>query len=64
VNLDPHHPHHCSVYVPPSYVGVAPDGRYEVTDLLTDARYSWTERNYVRLDPELQAAHILRVTRA
>jgi starch synthase (maltosyl-transferring) len=64
VNLDPHHPHHCSVYVPPAYVGVAPDGRYEVTDVLTDARYSWTERNYVRLDPELQPAHILRVTRA
>ena len=31
------------------------------TDLLTGARYNWGESNYVRLDPQIEPAHILRV---
>jgi len=61
VNLDPLHPQECTVTVPPEVAGVAPGQRYRVTDLLTNASYEWSERNYVRLDPALQPAHILRV---
>jgi starch synthase (maltosyl-transferring) len=61
VNLDPLHPHHCTALVPPDVVGVAPGRSYRVTDLLSGADYVWSDRNYVRLDPALEPAHILRV---
>ena len=63
VNLDPHHPHHCTAHVPPGEIGLPAGSRYEVHDLLTGARYEWSERNYVRLDPEAEPAHVLRVER-
>jgi starch synthase (maltosyl-transferring) len=61
VNLDPFQAHYCTAVVPPEVVGVAPGQHYEVSDLLTGANYSWSDRNYVRLDPAVQPAHILRV---
>lgn len=61
VNLDPFHPHHCTAFVPPEVVGVSPGQRYRVTDLLTGASYEWSDRNYIRLDPQIEPAHILRV---
>ena len=61
VNLDPFQWHDCTVTVPPEEIGVAPGGTYRVTDLLTGAAYTWGERNYVRLDPNIEPAHILRV---
>jgi len=61
VNLDPHHPHHCTAIVPADAVGAAPGQRFEVTDLLTGAKYDWGESNYVRLEPQIEPAHILRV---
>lgn len=61
VNLDPFHPQECTVTVAPQALGLAPGQRYRVTDLLTNASYEWAERNYVRLDPAFQLAHILRV---
>ncbi len=63
VNLDPFHPHHCTALVPLEEIGVAPGESYEVCDLLTGARYTWSHQNYVRLDPEVESAHILRVER-
>ncbi len=61
VNLDPFTAHYCTVVVPPEAIGAAPGQRYEVTDLLTGASYTWADRNYVRLDPAIAPAHILRV---
>jgi starch synthase (maltosyl-transferring) len=61
VNLDPTSAHYCTVSVPPEILGVRPGQAYRVTDLLTGATYTWTDHNYVRLDPEHQPAHILRV---
>lgn len=61
VNLDPVNPHHCTAFVPPDLVGVEPGQRYRVSDLLTGASYDWSDRNYVRLDPQIEPAHILRV---
>jgi starch synthase (maltosyl-transferring) len=61
VNLDPSNAHYCTAHVPPEVVGIAPGGSYRVTDLLTGAKYVWSEHNYVRLDPGVEPAHILRV---
>src|SRR5580658_3554051 len=61
INLDPFNPHHCTAMVPPEVSGVAPGSNYRVTDLLTGAKYVWSERNYVRLDPAFEPAHILRI---
>jgi starch synthase (maltosyl-transferring) len=61
VNLDPLQAHSCTVVLPPEVVGAAPGQHYEVADLLTGANYTWSDRNYVRLDPAVQPAHILRV---
>jgi starch synthase (maltosyl-transferring) len=61
VNLDPHQPHHCTAFVSGEAVGVAPGQGYAVTDLITGARYNWGESNYIRLDPQIEPAHILRV---
>ena len=63
VNLDPFRWHECTVTVPADVTGLAPGQTYRVTDLLTGDVYSWGERNYVRLDPGRQPAHILRVER-
>jgi starch synthase (maltosyl-transferring) len=61
VNLDPFNAHHCTAIVPPEVANVAPGQSYRVTDLLTGAKYVWSERNYLRLDPASAPAHILRV---
>lgn len=61
VNLDPFQAHYCTALVPPEAVGVAPKQRYRVTDLVTGAVYEWGDRNYIRLDPAVEPAHILRV---
>ena len=63
VNLDPYQPQACTVTVPPAFSGAGINARYEVTDLLTGAVYNWGEHNYVRLDPNLEPAHILRIGR-
>jgi starch synthase (maltosyl-transferring) len=61
VNLDPLNAQACTALVPPEIVGVALGQSYPVTDLLTGAAYVWSDRNYVRLDPMAEPAHILRI---
>ncbi len=63
VNLDPMAVHECTAFVPPDAVGVDPGESYFVTDLLTGNRYRWAERNYVRLDPRVEPAHLFLVSR-
>jgi starch synthase (maltosyl-transferring) len=64
VNLDPHRKQHSFVDVPIDQFGSIDGDRYQVHDLLSDARYVWhARRNYVELDPEIQPAHIFRVRR-
>ncbi len=64
VNLDPSQPHQCTAVVPPEVVGVAPGQSYRVTDLVTGSSWTWGERNYVRLDPAVEPAHILLVSKS
>lgn len=62
VNLDPEHVQHGWIKVPLDLTDPAQRDAYEVTDLLDGARYTWcAELTYVRLDPRLSPAHILRL---
>ena len=64
VNLDPLKAQATMVHVPIEQMGIGPGEPYVVTDLLTGARFTWQgARNYVRLDPKDQVAHVLRVER-
>ena len=54
-------PHHGTVQVPADAVGAQPGQAYSVHDLLSGAAYTWSEHNYVRLDPKLEPAHVFRV---
>ncbi|MEO8880886.1 MAG: alpha-1,4-glucan--maltose-1-phosphate maltosyltransferase [Gemmatimonadaceae bacterium] len=63
-NLDPARAQETVVTGPLAELGLDGDTPYVVEDLLTGARYSWRgARNYVRLDPNLQPGHILRLQR-
>ena len=62
VNTDPHAAQDSMVHVPLDVLELGPDDAYVVEDLLTGARYTWRgSRNFVRLDPMLQAGHVLKV---
>lgn len=61
VNLDPFHAHHGSIWIPLEEIGIKPGGAYEVKDLITNSRYTWSDNNFLRLDPQFQVAHILRI---
>jgi starch synthase (maltosyl-transferring) len=64
VNLDPHAMHETTIDVPIGELGIAPDESYEMSDLLTGARYVWRgARNYVRLDPVERVGHVFKVFR-
>ena len=59
VNLDPHVTQEGIVIVP-ARLGLAPV--FDAVDLLGGERFSWRlGRNFVRLDPEVRAAHVLAV---
>jgi len=50
------------VDVPLGALGLAEGASYKVRDLLTDEVFSWAgRRNYVKLDPAVRVAHVLRV---
>lgn len=62
VNLDPAHTQSGFVDLGAGALGLAPAEPFIAWDLLDDARYPWRDgRNYVSLNPERAAAHILRL---
>jgi len=62
VNLDAHAAQEAMVHVPLDALGWHEDEWYPVDDLVSGERYTWRgTRNYVRLDPAVQVAHVLRV---
>jgi starch synthase (maltosyl-transferring) len=64
VNLDPHHVHSGWLELPVEELGLQGPARYQVHDLMTDARYFWSgPRNYVQVDPRVVPAHVFRVRR-
>jgi starch synthase (maltosyl-transferring) len=63
-NLDPHYPQSGWVELNLGELGLDDHRRYQVHDLLTDARYLWDgPRNYVQLNSHEMPAHIFRVRR-
>ena len=64
LNLDPHGAREATVSLDMPALGFDWHDRIEVRDLVTGAVYEWGERNYVRLDPFAEPAHIFSVTRS
>ncbi|MQA03744.1 MAG: DUF3416 domain-containing protein [Streptosporangiales bacterium] len=62
-NLDPHGAHEASVDLDLPALGFDWDAKLLVHDLMTGAEYVWGQRNYVRLDPWPQPAHVFTVRR-
>jgi starch synthase (maltosyl-transferring) len=64
VNLDPHHTQSGFVNLALDELQIPPDRAYEAEDLLTGDRYMWHgSRNYVELNPQARAGHILKIHR-
>jgi starch synthase (maltosyl-transferring) len=63
VNLDPHAARESAVRLNMPALGLGWQDNFTVHDLLSGATYSWGERNYLRLDPHDQPAHVLHVRR-
>ncbi|MEO2132187.1 MAG: maltotransferase domain-containing protein [Microbacterium sp.] len=61
VNVDPHSVRETTVHLDTRVWGVEPGEAFGVTDLITGAQWTWTDHNYVRLDPFREPVHILRI---
>jgi len=61
VNVDPHSVRETVVHLDLSRLGLAPDSRFTVRDLITGDSFEWGADNYVRLDAFSEPAHILHV---
>jgi starch synthase (maltosyl-transferring) len=61
-SVDPYHVQAGHVHIPLSEFGLDSRDTYQVHDLLTGAHFLWRgEANYVSLNPESNAVHILRL---
>ena len=63
VNVDPHAARETIVHLNMPALGMDWQDTFEVHDELTDQTWRWGERNYVRLDPGAEPAHVLTVRR-
>ncbi|MDP3919428.1 MAG: alpha-1,4-glucan--maltose-1-phosphate maltosyltransferase [Candidatus Omnitrophota bacterium] len=62
VNLDPFHVHEDLVTLPLWKFGIEDWQTFQVKDLITGDKYYWKgPANYIRLDPQAEPVHILRV---
>jgi starch synthase (maltosyl-transferring) len=64
VNLDFLHPHSGFVELDLAGLDIAPHESFEVHDLLSGGRYTWSgPRNYIELNPQQLPAHVFKVVR-
>ena len=64
VNLDPHSTRVGTVHLDMAALDLDHDERFQVHDLLSDARYLWHgPANYVELDPHVLPAHVFTIRR-
>lgn len=61
VNLDPRNPQEATVFVDEHTIGLDQGSHFGVQDLVTGAAYTWGDRNFVRLAPQRDVAHIFRL---
>lgn len=59
VNLDPYHTQETFIELQLEQIGLPHDAHFEVHDLITDQYFQWSDKNYVRLNPNQDVAHIL-----
>jgi starch synthase (maltosyl-transferring) len=60
-NVDPHSVRQTMVHLDTRAWGVEPGRPYEVEDLVTGARWTWADHNFVKLDAFAEPVHILHV---
>jgi starch synthase (maltosyl-transferring) len=64
VNLDVLHPQAGFVQLSLQHLNIAPHETFEVHDLLSGGRYTWSgARNYIELNPQQLPAHVFKVHR-
>ncbi len=63
VNVDPHTPHDGMVDLDLAALGIPDDATFTVHDELSGEDWHWGASNYVRLDPQVEPAHVLTVRR-
>jgi starch synthase (maltosyl-transferring) len=63
VNVDPHGTRETMVHLDMPAMGMDWNDRFVVHDELSGESWTWGERNYVRLDPYVEPAHVLTVRR-
>jgi starch synthase (maltosyl-transferring) len=63
VNVDPHGTRETMVHLDMPALGLDWNDQLQVTDAVTGETWTWGERNYVRLDPHVEPAHVLSVRR-
>jgi starch synthase (maltosyl-transferring) len=63
VNVDPHGTRETMVHLDMPALGLDWNDQIQVTDAVTGQTWTWGERNYVRLDPYVEPAHVLSVRR-
>ncbi len=64
VNLDPFEPHQAQVRLPLPELGIGPEERFQVHELITDEQHLWKGPvQVIRLDPREEPAAIFRVSR-
>jgi starch synthase (maltosyl-transferring) len=64
VNLDSHSARETLVHLDLPALGFDWQDSFLVHDELSGETWTWAETNYVRLDPSVEAAHILTVRRS
>jgi starch synthase (maltosyl-transferring) len=63
VNVDPHGTRETIVHLDMPALGMDWHDQFVVHDEITGESWTWGERNYVRLDPYVEPAHVLTVRR-
>jgi starch synthase (maltosyl-transferring) len=63
VNVDPHGTRETLVHLNMPALGMDWHDQFVVHDEITGETWTWSERNYVRLDPYVEPAHVLTVRR-
>ena len=62
-NVDPHAVRETTVHLDLSKLGLTEGSQFEVTDLITNETYVWTNTNFVRLDAFKEPVHVFEIGR-
>ncbi|NIH71916.1 alpha-1,4-glucan--maltose-1-phosphate maltosyltransferase [Auritidibacter ignavus] len=61
LTTDPEHVQEATITLDRAALELPATGEFQVKDLITDAVWTWSDQNYIRLDPGIHVAHILTV---